>query len=48
MNQVTLPALDVAQSVAFYRKLGFRRMLTAMAKFDDERRAIDTGLVADE
>jgi predicted enzyme related to lactoylglutathione lyase len=23
LNQVTMPALDVAQSVAFYRKLGF-------------------------
>lgn len=32
----------------FYRKLGFRRMLTAMAKFDDQQRAIDTGLVAGE
>lgn len=32
----------------FYRKLGFRRMLTAMAKFQDERHAIDTGLVADD
>lgn len=30
----------------FYRKLGFRCMLTAMAKFEDEQRAIDTGLVA--
>jgi ribosomal protein S18 acetylase RimI-like enzyme len=32
----------------FYRKLGFRRMLTAMAKFQDEQHAIGTGLVADE
>lgn len=32
----------------FYRKLGFRRMLTAMAKFQDEQRAVDTGLVADD
>ncbi|HEY0943293.1 MAG TPA: GNAT family N-acetyltransferase [Steroidobacter sp.] len=31
----------------FYRKLGFRRMLTAMAWFQDEQHAIDTGLVAD-
>lgn len=33
---------------AFYRKLGFRRMLTAMAKFQDERHALGTGLVADD
>ena len=31
----------------FYRKLGFRRMLTAMAIFEDEERAIRTGLVED-
>lgn len=31
----------------FYRKLGFRPMLTAMAKFADEERAISTGLVAE-
>jgi ribosomal protein S18 acetylase RimI-like enzyme len=29
----------------FYRKLGFRRMLTAMAKFENEEHAIRTGLV---
>ena len=29
----------------FYRKLGFRRMLTAMAMFKDEERAIRRGLV---
>ena len=29
----------------FYRKLGFRRMRTAMAIFRDEERAIRTGLV---
>jgi ribosomal protein S18 acetylase RimI-like enzyme len=29
----------------FYRKLGFRRMLTAMAIFEDEDRAVRTGLV---
>lgn len=29
----------------FYRKLGFRTMLTAMAIFEDEARAIATGLV---
>jgi ribosomal protein S18 acetylase RimI-like enzyme len=29
----------------FYRKLGFRRMLTAMAKFADEDRALRRGLV---
>jgi len=29
----------------FYRKLGFRRMLTAMAIFEDEDRAIQRGLV---
>jgi ribosomal protein S18 acetylase RimI-like enzyme len=32
----------------FYRKLGFHRMLTAMAKFEDQPRAIATGLVADD
>ncbi len=31
----------------FYRKLGFRRMLTAMAKFEDQDRAVRTGLVED-
>jgi ribosomal protein S18 acetylase RimI-like enzyme len=31
----------------FYRKLGFRLMLTAMAIFEDEERAIRTGLVED-
>ena len=31
----------------FYRKLGFRRMLTAMAIFEDEDRAIRRGLVED-
>jgi hypothetical protein len=29
----------------FYRKLGFGRMLTAMAKFENQERAIRTGLV---
>lgn len=29
----------------FYRKLGFRRMRTAMAIFENEGRAIETGLV---
>lgn len=29
----------------FYRKLGFRRMLTAMAIFENQERAIRTGLV---
>jgi ribosomal protein S18 acetylase RimI-like enzyme len=33
---------------AFYRKLGFRRMRTAMAVFKDEARALRTGLVEDE
>jgi ribosomal protein S18 acetylase RimI-like enzyme len=32
----------------FYKKLGFRRMLTAMAKFQDQQHAIGTGLVADD
>lgn len=32
----------------FYRKLGFQRMLTAMAKFADQKHARDTGLVADD
>jgi ribosomal protein S18 acetylase RimI-like enzyme len=31
----------------FYRKLGFRRMLTAMAIFADQDRAIKRGLVED-
>jgi ribosomal protein S18 acetylase RimI-like enzyme len=30
---------------AFYRKFGFRRMLTAMAIFADQDRAISRGLV---
>lgn len=29
LNQVTLPALDVAASVAFYRKLGFELIVDA-------------------
>ena len=29
LNQMTLPALDVAQSVAFYRKLGFTVIVDA-------------------
>lgn len=29
LNQVTLPALDVASSVAFYRKLGFELIVNA-------------------
>jgi ribosomal protein S18 acetylase RimI-like enzyme len=32
---------------AFYRKFGFRRMLTAMAIFADQDRAIKRGLVED-
>jgi ribosomal protein S18 acetylase RimI-like enzyme len=32
----------------FYRKLGFRRMRTAMAIFRDEARAIRTGLLDDD
>lgn len=31
----------------FYRKLGFRRMLTAMAIFKDQDRAIQRGLIED-
>jgi ribosomal protein S18 acetylase RimI-like enzyme len=31
----------------FYEKLGFRRMLTAMAIFEDEERAIRRGLLED-
>ena len=31
----------------FYLKLGFKRMLTAMAIFQDQAQAIETGLVAD-
>lgn len=29
LNQITLPALDVASSVAFYRKLGFELIVSA-------------------
>lgn len=31
----------------FYRKLGFRRMNTAMAIFSDERHALDIGLITE-
>jgi ribosomal protein S18 acetylase RimI-like enzyme len=31
----------------FYHKLGFRRMLTAMAKFTDQAHAVKTGLIED-
>jgi GNAT superfamily N-acetyltransferase len=31
----------------FYLKLGFRRMLTAMAVFQDQAQAVETGLLAD-
>ncbi len=36
LNQVTLPALDVALSVAFYRRLGFVQIVDAphYARFD--------------
>ena len=30
---------------AFYQKLGFRRMLTAMAIFENQERAARTGLI---
>lgn len=29
LNQVTLPALDIAQSVAFYRRMGFQQIVDA-------------------
>ncbi len=32
----------------FYRKLGFRRMLTAMAIFQDQAQAVAAGLVGDD
>ncbi len=32
---------------SFYRKLGFKRMRTAMAVFRGQERAIETGLVDD-
>ncbi len=32
---------------AFYRKLGFQPMNTAMAIFEDKQRALDSGLVSD-
>ena len=32
---------------AFYWKLGFRRMLTAMAIFDDQARALARGHISD-
>ena len=31
----------------FYLKLGFKRMLTAMAIFQDQQQAVETGLVAE-
>lgn len=33
LNQVTLPARDVAQSVEFYRGLGFRLIVDAMPRY---------------
>ena len=33
---------------AFYRKLGFRRMATAMAIFADQAQALEDGLLIDE
>lgn len=32
----------------FYYKLGFRRMLTAMAIFNDQDRALESGLISNE
>lgn len=32
----------------FYEKLGFKRMLTAMAIFEDQRQAVEWGLVSDD
>jgi ribosomal protein S18 acetylase RimI-like enzyme len=37
----------VAGKEAFYRKLGFRRMLTAMAIFANEEQALQNGLISD-
>jgi hypothetical protein len=33
---------------AFYRKLGFKRMATAMGIFQDEARALANGVLVDE
>ena len=33
---------------AFYRKFGFRRMLTAMAIFENQARAIESGYVSED
>jgi ribosomal protein S18 acetylase RimI-like enzyme len=38
----------VPRNVSFYRKLGFRRMATAMAIFEDEAQATQLGLVDEE
>jgi hypothetical protein len=32
----------------FYRKVGFKRMATAMAIFENQRQAVEQGLVLDE
>ncbi|MBD0259643.1 MAG: VOC family protein [Cytophagales bacterium] len=33
LNQVTVPALDVAQSVAFYEQLGLRLIVAALPRY---------------
>ena len=47
LNHVTVPSTNVAASVAFYKKLGFRRMTTAMAIFRDPAGAIARGVLSD-
>ena len=38
----------VAGKEPFYRKLGFRRMLTAMAIFANQEQALQSGLISDD
>jgi catechol 2,3-dioxygenase-like lactoylglutathione lyase family enzyme len=37
LNQVTLPALDVAPAVAFYRQLGLRLIVDALPRYRNRR-----------
>jgi catechol 2,3-dioxygenase-like lactoylglutathione lyase family enzyme len=33
LNQVTLPSLDVARGIAFYKRLGFRQIVEELPKY---------------
>lgn len=33
LNQVTLPAIDVERSAAFYRRLGFKQIVSSLPKY---------------